>query len=158
MFSRNEKPKQVGKICEIILSPFLWQLSNQKAKSWSFRYSSLPGFNLAISSDIKSTCAGQAKCTKLCCHRVGREQVVTIPAEAVFVMENSSLGEVWWNEISFTPRETWWAKEFAELSTNWKLRTPCIVVAWRQWHPTPVLLPGKSHGRRSLVGCSPWDR
>ena len=30
---------------------------------------------------------------------------------------------------------------------------------WRkQWHPTPVLLPGKSHGWRSLVGCSPWDR
>ena len=26
----------------------------------------------------------------------------------------------------------------------------------RQWHPTPVPLPGKSHGRRSLVGCSPW--
>ena len=28
----------------------------------------------------------------------------------------------------------------------------------RQSHPTPVLLPGKSHGRRSLVGCSPWGR
>ena len=28
----------------------------------------------------------------------------------------------------------------------------------RQWHPPPVLLPGKSHGRRSLVGCSPWGR
>ena len=27
-----------------------------------------------------------------------------------------------------------------------------------EWHPTPVLLPGKSHGRRSLVGCSPWGR
>ena len=27
-----------------------------------------------------------------------------------------------------------------------------------QWHPTPVLLPGKSHGRRSLVGCSPRGR
>ena len=26
----------------------------------------------------------------------------------------------------------------------------------RQWHPTPVLLPGKSRGQRSLVGCSPW--
>ena len=25
-----------------------------------------------------------------------------------------------------------------------------------QWHPTPVLLPGKSHGWRSLVGCSLW--
>ena len=28
----------------------------------------------------------------------------------------------------------------------------------RQWHATPVLLPGKSHGWRSLVGCSPWGR
>ena len=28
----------------------------------------------------------------------------------------------------------------------------------RQWHPTPVLLPGKSHGQRSLVVCSPWGR
>ena len=27
----------------------------------------------------------------------------------------------------------------------------------RQWHPTPVPLPGKSHGWRSLVGCSPWS-
>ena len=26
----------------------------------------------------------------------------------------------------------------------------------RQWQNTPVLLPGKSHGWRSLVGCSPW--
>ena len=26
----------------------------------------------------------------------------------------------------------------------------------RQWQPTPVLMPGKSHGRRSLVGHSPW--
>ena len=29
---------------------------------------------------------------------------------------------------------------------------------WRkQWHPTPVLLPGKSYGRRSLEGCSPCE-
>ena len=28
----------------------------------------------------------------------------------------------------------------------------------RRWHPTLVLLPGKSHGWRSLVGCSPWGR
>ena len=28
----------------------------------------------------------------------------------------------------------------------------------RQWQPTPVLLPGKSHGWRSLAGCNPWDR
>ena len=28
----------------------------------------------------------------------------------------------------------------------------------RQWHPTPVLLPGESHGWKSLVGCGPWGR
>ena len=34
-----------------------------------------------------------------------------------------------------------------------------LALRWRrQWHPTPVLLPGKSHGWRSLVGYSPWGR
>ena len=32
------------------------------------------------------------------------------------------------------------------------------IIGRRQWHPTPVLLPGNSHGQRSLVGCSPWGR
>ena len=35
---------------------------------------------------------------------------------------------------------------------------PNCLLRRRQWHPTPVLLPGKSHGWRSLVGCSPWGR
>ena len=34
--------------------------------------------------------------------------------------------------------------------------TPSCLQQRRQWQSTPVLLPGKSHGRRSLVGCSPW--
>ena len=35
----------------------------------------------------------------------------------------------------------------------------CRRESWRrQWHPTPVLLPGKSHGLRSLVGCRLWGR
>ena len=63
-----------------------------------------------------------------------------------------------------------------DLSYNTFNSTQCYVAAWlggefggewihvlymyqrRQWHPTPVLLPGKSHGRRRLVGCSPWGR
>ena len=28
----------------------------------------------------------------------------------------------------------------------------------RKWQPTPVFLPGKSHGQRSLAGNSPWGR
>ena len=40
-----------------------------------------------------------------------------------------------------------------------RLFTSTILFCWRrQWHPNPALLPGKSHGRRSLVGCSPWGR
>ena len=38
------------------------------------------------------------------------------------------------------------------------LKGTCGSSRRRQWHPTPVLLPGKSHGRRSLVGYSPWGR
>ena len=34
-----------------------------------------------------------------------------------------------------------------------------IARIWRrQWQPTPELFPGKSHGRRSLMGCSSWGR
>ena len=37
---------------------------------------------------------------------------------------------------------------------NYKTNLCCLKVIWqrRQWHPTPVLLPGKPHGWRSLVG------
>ena len=41
---------------------------------------------------------------------------------------------------------------------HWKylLGGPSSRIWRRQWHPTPILLLGKSHGRRSLVGYSPW--
>ena len=42
------------------------------------------------------------------------------------------------------------------LSLHDLLRLNSGIIWRRQWHPTPVLLPGKSHGRRSLVGCGPW--
>ena len=30
-------------------------------------------------------------------------------------------------------------------------------ISWRrEWQPTPIFLPGESHGQRSLAGCSPW--
>ena len=39
---------------------------------------------------------------------------------------------------------------------QWQSGTIPYCPLYRQWHPTPVLLLGDSHGRRSLVGCSPW--
>ena len=41
-----------------------------------------------------------------------------------------------------------------ETRSSPNLRLPSV----RARHPTPVLLPGKSYGQRSLVGCSPWGR
>ena len=61
-------------------------------------------------------------------------------------------------------RDAWRWRPLSTYSVTATLQCPpyCCVVAKscltrrRQWYPTPVLLPGKSHGRRSLVGCSPW--
>jgi len=42
------------------------------------------------------------------------------------------------------------------------ISSPCLFnlhaeyIQRRKWHPTPVLLLGKSHEQRSLVGCNPW--
>ena len=41
----------------------------------------------------------------------------------------------------------------------WDVNIEVYIYLWRRrWHPTPVFLPGKSHGQRSLIGCSPWGR
>ena len=45
------------------------------------------------------------------------------------------------------------------VTTDYHLqRIPVTYTCQLQWHPTPVLLPGKSHGWRGLEGCSPWSR
>ena len=66
----------------------------------------------------------------------------------------------WWTQVGTFSLMKICHHKFKPLS--WSLpQFLCFSSAWsicrrRQWHPTPVLLPGKSHGRRSLVGCSPW--
>ena len=48
---------------------------------------------------------------------------------------------------------------FSPNRTNKNILILVMISFWRrQWQHTPVLLPGKFHGRRSLVGCSPWGR
>ena len=49
-------------------------------------------------------------------------------------------------------------KEMATHSSVAAWRVPWTEepMAWRRkWQPTPVLLPGESHGQKSLAGCSP---
>ena len=49
-------------------------------------------------------------------------------------------------------------KEIRQLWQTGQFRYYCTIQWRRQWHPTPILLPGKSHGWRSLVGCGPWGQ
>ena len=50
-------------------------------------------------------------------------------------------------------------KRLFNLSSFSAIRIVLSAYLWRrQWQPTPVLLPGQSHRRRSVVGCSPWGR
>ena len=63
----------------------------------------------------------------------------------------------WWNSVEWK----FWRdlSKFCFTGEHWFFFPPSnLFFRRRQWHPTPVLLPGKSHGRRSLVGCSPWGR
>ena len=69
---------------------------------------------------------------------------------------------IMWFDIGFfacLALRTWWI--LSARDTHSLVLSNCLV--WlmekrqrRRCHPTPVLLPGKSHGQRSLVGCSPW--
>ena len=62
-----------------------------------------------------------------------------------------------------------WVKDWASLVAQLVKNLPAVretqvrSLGWedpwrRKWQPTLVFLPGKSHGQRSLVGCSPWGR
>ena len=53
----------------------------------------------------------------------------------------------------------WWLRQWSIcLQCGRAVFNPWVrKIPWRRkWQPTPVLLPGKSHGRRSLIGCTPW--
>ena len=53
------------------------------------------------------------------------------------------------------------AQMIKHLPTMWETRVRFLGLEdplEKEWQPTPVLLPGKSHGERNLVDYSPWDR
>ena len=64
-----------------------------------------------------------------------------------------------WTELIWNQRwHPWWlsSKESAFQCKRYGFNPWVGKIPWRRkWQPTPVFLPGKSHGQRSLVGCSP---
>ena len=74
----------------------------------------------------------------------------------------------WWQNITFLKNVSglvsglpWWLRRLSVCLQCGRLQfNPWVrKIPWRRkWQSTPVLLPGKSHGQRSLVGYSPWCR
>ena len=65
-------------------------------------------------------------------------------------LENPRDGGAWWASVNGVAQSRTQLKWLSSSSSSTLTRR-------RQWHPTSVLLPGESHGRMSLVGCSPWS-
>ena len=82
------------------------------------------------------------------------QQSVMGESSISFNVTESSQGFVFLSENQSWPQRA----SLKQHNLGWYNRN-LLGKAWRrQWHPTPVLLPGKSHGRMSLVGSSPWGR
>ena len=93
----------------------------------------------------------------------------SIPAELFQILKGDAIKvlhsvcqQIWktqqwlqdWKRSIFIPIPK---KGNAKECSNYRTIALISHASWRrQWHPTPVLLPGKSHGWRSLVGCGPW--
>ena len=60
-------------------------------------------------------------------------------------LENPMDGGAWWAAVHGVPESRMRLSDFTFILMHWR----------RKWQATPVFLPGESHGRRSLVGCSP---
>ena len=137
----------------------------------------------SISCSIPTAVAGplHAKCLLSCFSHVHLFIALwTVPRQAPLSMEFSR--QEYWNGLPFpSPGDLpdpgteaaslmspILAGGFFTSSTTWEARLPdpyrsckhsgAVSDRRRRWHPTPVLLPGKSHWRRNLVGCSPCGR
>ena len=64
----------------------------------------------------------------------------------------------WFSQLRFVllKLEAMSNREIEKIQRILQFHKPSSNLQRRQWHPTPVLLPGKSHGWRSLVGCGLW--
>ena len=113
---------------------------------------------LSCPSPIPGACSNSCSLSWWC-HPAISSSVMTFssylqsfPASGSFPVSQFSLTE------SRSIVSSHWQRVDQYTSNCWDMYLLVIIhVDWRrQWHPTPVLLPGKSHGWRNLVGCSPW--
>ena len=94
--------------------------------------------------------------------KLGKEYVKAVCCHPAYLtyMQNTSCETLGWMKHkleSRLPGEISITSDIQMMPSFWeKTRGTKEPLRRRQWHPTLVLLPGKSHGWRSLEGCSPW--
>ena len=122
-------------------------------KDWSFSFSIIPSKGIpelmSFRMDWLDLLAGQGTLKSLLQHHSSKPSI--LGCSAFFTVQLSYPYMTTGKTIALT-RWTFVGKVIMSLLFNMLSR----LVQRRQWQPTLVLLPGKSHGWRSLVGCSPW--
>ena len=107
---------------------------------------------------------------------LGMRREVEVTEKSCRMWRTLSRRSLWGGEIEFSLRGNWLGEFCVYISTQeglpWWLRrwSVCLQcrrpgfnpwvgkLSWRRkWQPTPVFLPGKSHGQRSLASYSLWD-
>ena len=87
------------------------------------------------------------------CEMLDRERQILCVTTYTWNSENKQMN------ITKNSGPPWWLSG-KESTCQWRIRGLDLWIGkipWRRkWHPTPVFLPGKSHGWRSRAGCSPW--
>ena len=79
------------------------------------------------------------------------ELIFQVPIQyCSFIIGHSFHHQIYPNWVSFSL----WPRHFILFDAI--INRNCPLLGRRHWQPTPVLLPGESHGRRNLVGYSPW--
>ena len=87
-----------------------------------------------------------------------------LPVSMILIVPSTSYKLNHWLislSILFSRELPWWlnGKESTCQCRRWEFDPWIGRIPWRgKWQPTPVFLPGKSHGQRSLAGYSPWGR
>ena len=93
-------------------------------------------------------------------------QIVSRKVVLIYMLNNSTFPHNYTNTLYLRPgflfRQHIDTKKKSDVrhyfEASFGNKADCTAIRRRQWHPTPVLLPGKSHVWRSLEGCSPWGR
>ena len=93
------------------------------------------------------------------CPMEGESQMINAPSSVTWMDRFLSRFNHLFRRLWASPVAPWWRNCLQCRCKRCRFNSWVGKIPWRRkWQPTPVFLPGKSHGERSLVGYSPWGQ